>query len=168
MANIKCANCGQSISSKAPACPGCGHPNKQSAYLSVWQVVGGLAIGIGVIWYMASGGTNGSPSQDSPSQAADTAQVTESIFPSCTSDDAGNNFKDVFNNSQYARTMNLTAIDVIDQKKISGSTGGKKLVCQATLMLNNADKVPFTFTFTPAKNGQFYIEGEPIDNHSGQ
>jgi hypothetical protein len=164
MAMQTCKECGKEISSQASSCPHCGAPQKKGTSKIV--TIGGGFIVLCIILAVVGVLTTGESQSDTSSPS--TSSVADSIFPSCTSDDAGNSFKDVFNNGQYARTMNLTAIDVIDQKKISGSTGGKKLVCQATLMLNNADKVPFTFTFTPAKDGQFYIEGEPIDSHSGQ
>lgn len=88
--------------------------------------------------------------------------VTRAGYPTCTSRDAADQFKKLFDESQYARNMNLTVVDVVDQRKISESPNGEKLVCQATLMLNNANKESFKFTFTPAKDGEFYVEGEPV------
>ena len=58
MNNIKCSNCGEEISQKAPACPKCGHPNKTANHLSGGQVLLYLGIGIVVIWWLASGSTN--------------------------------------------------------------------------------------------------------------
>jgi RNA polymerase subunit RPABC4/transcription elongation factor Spt4 len=37
MALIKCEECGRSISSAAPICPGCGHPQKKSTH--IWKTV---------------------------------------------------------------------------------------------------------------------------------
>lgn len=58
MKNIKCSNCGEEISQKAPTCPKCGHPNKTANHLSGGQVILYLGIGIAVIWWLASGGTS--------------------------------------------------------------------------------------------------------------
>ena len=56
MTLIKCNACGSELSRKAPACPKCGHPNKESNNLSGGQIVGGLiAAAIGV-WWFAGGG----------------------------------------------------------------------------------------------------------------
>jgi hypothetical protein len=57
MQNISCKNCGKTISRKAPACPDCGHPNKEANYLSGEQVLAVLAGCIVVIWYVASSDT---------------------------------------------------------------------------------------------------------------
>lgn len=57
MKNIKCSNCGEEISQKAPTCPKCGHPNKAAKNLSGKQVLLYLGIGIGVIWWLASSDT---------------------------------------------------------------------------------------------------------------
>jgi hypothetical protein len=54
MKNISCANCGHEISQKAPLCPKCGHPNKKANHLSGKQTLFYLAVGIAVIWYLAS------------------------------------------------------------------------------------------------------------------
>jgi hypothetical protein len=56
MANIKCSNCNNEISKKAPTCPKCGHPNKKANHLSGGQVFLGLIIAVGAIWWLAGGG----------------------------------------------------------------------------------------------------------------
>tara|TARA_R110000823_G_scaffold198557_1_gene329730 strand:+ start:22 stop:414 length:393 start_codon:yes stop_codon:yes gene_type:complete len=56
MALKKCKECGIEMSRKAPACPKCGHPNKEANHLSGGQVLGGLLIGGIAIWWFAGGG----------------------------------------------------------------------------------------------------------------
>ena len=69
MALIKCKACGAEMSKKAAACPKCGHPNKEANYLSGGQVFWGFAIGIAVIWWLASG-SSGSGSAPDPKRVA--------------------------------------------------------------------------------------------------
>ena len=56
MALTKCKACGSVVSRKAPACPACGHPNKEANYLSGRQVVSALIVGGAAIWWFAGGG----------------------------------------------------------------------------------------------------------------
>lgn len=60
MKNIKCSNCGQEMSQKAPTCPKCGHPNKKANHLSGGETLMGLGIAIAVIWWLASGDSSSS------------------------------------------------------------------------------------------------------------
>ena len=91
------------------------------------------------------------------------ADEVASPLPPCTSEEAAESFKEVFNNSQYARAENLTAFDAVDAAEVSKAPDGKSQVCKASLMLNNTAKVSYQFTFTPAKDGQFYIMALPVD-----
>ncbi len=158
MALQTCRECGKELSSEALTCPHCGAPRKKKR--SVIKRVGIGVLGL-ITLLVVIGVVGNNDSSNASGSSSNTTDSDSSVFPACTSSDAAQNFKNTFNGSQYARSLNLTAIDVTDQKKISESADGKKLVCQATLMLNNAEKATYTFTFTPASGGQFYIEGEP-------
>ncbi len=77
MKNIQCSNCSQEISSKAPTCPKCGHPNKVADHVSGWQVLFTLGMCFVVIWWLAtsdstpvSGGSNTANTPDSKSVVA--------------------------------------------------------------------------------------------------
>lgn len=90
--------------------------------------------------------------------------VSKGGYSTCVSSDAAAQFKDMFKSSTYARSMDLETIDVIGQRKISESSDGSKLICQAKLMLNNAGSMIYRLTFKPAADGaHFYITGRPID-----
>lgn len=52
---IKCTSCGNEISPKAAACPGCGHPNEKAKGSSGWPSVGYVALAVGIFWYFAGG-----------------------------------------------------------------------------------------------------------------
>lgn len=56
MALTKCKACRTAMSRKASACPACGHPNEESNYLSGRQILSGLLVGGGAIWWFAGGG----------------------------------------------------------------------------------------------------------------
>lgn len=99
-----------------------------------------------------------------PNTSTSSNNSTSNDFPECTSSSAAENYKSTFDGSQYAKSLNLRAIDIVDQKEISKSAEGGKLVCQATIMLNNGERTIYTFTFTPAREGLIYIEGRPKDN----
>lgn len=87
--------------------------------------------------------------------------IRSSTFPECTSIRAAADFESTFNGSQYAQTLNLSVIDVLDQRAISDDTIRMRRVCQATLMLNNAQNLTYRFTFTERPNVGYYIEGRP-------
>ena len=53
MAHITCSNCGNEISKEAPACPQCGHTNKNIGQLSVGSILIGLIVGVGLIWWVS-------------------------------------------------------------------------------------------------------------------
>ncbi len=138
---IPCETCGKQIAAEARTCPHCGARNKRSTWiitLVLGLVLVALVILIGVVYH----------NRVHP-------------FPECTSRRAAGDFKTTFDGSQYARTLNLTAIDVVGQRAISDDTARMKRVCLATLMLNNAQKLTYRFTFTLNTNGGYYIEGRP-------
>ena len=77
---MSCKACGTEMSRKAPVCPKCGHPNKESNYLSGGQVVLGLLVGVAVIWWMASRDSSESiPSAPDPHEAAVSSLSLENI-----------------------------------------------------------------------------------------
>ncbi len=104
MKNVKCSNCGEEISQKAPTCPKCGHPNKASKNLSGKQIVLYLVVGIGAIWWLASSDTKSttenkaSANQELTKQEIDTLpNVTASAIASAYSENtvaADQQFKD--------------------------------------------------------------------------
>lgn len=77
---MSCKACGTEMSRKAPICPKCGHPNKESNYLSGGQVVLGLLVGVAVSWWMASRDSSESiPSAPDPHEAAVSSLSLENI-----------------------------------------------------------------------------------------
>ena len=136
-----CETCGKEIAAEARTCPHCGARNKRSGWIINLLLV--LVTVVLALFIVRTYNNRFNP------------------FPSCTSHRAAGNFKRTFDGSQYARTLNLSAIDVIGQKPISDDTASMRRVCQATLMLNNAQTLTYRFTFTLGTNGGYYIEGHP-------
>ena len=138
---IPCDTCGKEIAAKARTCPHCGARNKRSTWIIT------LFLGLALVALVIL-----------------TAVVYHNRvhpFPECTSRRAAGDFKTTFDGSQYARTLNLSAIDVVGQRAVSDDTTSMRRVCLATLMLNNAQKLTYRFTFTLGTNGGYYIDGRP-------
>jgi hypothetical protein len=90
--------------------------------------------------------------------------VSKDGCSTCVSNNAAALFKDMFESSAYARSMDLETIDVIDKRKISESSDGSKLICLAKLMLNNAESMTYRLTFKSAADGvHSHITGRPMD-----
>ena len=142
MATLKpCETCGKEIAVEARTCPHCGARNKRWAW-----VVNLLLISVSVVLVLFI--VRAYNDRFHP-------------FPACTSHRAAGELKSTFDGSPLARTLNLTAIDVVRQETISDDTSRQRRVCEAKLMLNNAQSVTYRFTFTPRPNGGYYIEGLP-------
>jgi RNA polymerase subunit RPABC4/transcription elongation factor Spt4 len=138
---IACETCGKEIAAEAKTCPHCGARNKRSGWivnLFLGLVIVILVLFIGLVY-----------------------KNRVSPFPDCTSRPAARDFKSTFDGSQYARTLNLSAIDVVGQRTVSDDTTSRRRVCQATLMLNNAQNLTYRFTFTLRTNGGYYVDGRP-------
>ena len=136
-----CETCGKEIAAEARTCPHCGARNKRSGWIINLLLV---SVCVVLVLFIVRVYNN----RFSP-------------FPKCTSHRAAGDFKSTFDGSQYARTLNLSAIDVVGQRTIFDDTASKRRVCQAKLMLNNAQTLTYRFTFTLRPNGGYYVEGLP-------
>lgn len=74
---VKCSECGQSISSKATACPSCGAPRKAGTSVGT----GCLAVFLGLGLVVAIIGIARGPNDQSPASRASTAPATTSPSP---------------------------------------------------------------------------------------
>lgn len=89
--------------------------------------------------------------------------VTDAGYPECTSPLAAEQYKKLFNSSDYASIKGVQVDDVLRQKKISASSDGKTLVCQATVVMDDGSDMLYELTFTPAEDsGHFYVHGKPV------
>ena len=141
---IACETCGKEIAAEARTCPHCGARNKRSHWVINLLLALVLVVLVLVVITLYRDRIGAIPT-----------------FPDCTSATAAGDFKSTFDGSQYARTLNLTAIDVINQKTISDDSTRHRRVCKATLMLNNSQNLTYRFTFTLGVNSGYYIEGRP-------
>ncbi len=138
---IACETCGREVADEAKSCPHCGARKRRP----VWIV--NISLGIVLLALVAF--------------VIYRVRTVNNLFPDCTSRSAASDFKRTFDGSQYARTLNLTAIDVVGQRTISNDTASThyRRICQATLLLNNTRRMAYRFTITPAPHGGYYIEG---------
>jgi hypothetical protein len=140
---VACKTCYKEIAAEAKTCPNCGARNKGFGWIAnlilAGLVLGALVLVLGYRLYKVA-----------------------NTFPDCTSDRAARDFRETFDGGQYARTLHLSVIDVVDQRAISDDTVRRKRVCRATLMLNNSQNPAYRFTFTPGTNGGYYIAGQPM------
>lgn len=65
MKNVKCKNCGQSISEKASSCPACGHPNKRSNLILRAGILALMGL-IGLIWFASRHSSESSQGTSGP------------------------------------------------------------------------------------------------------
>lgn len=82
-------------------------------------------------------------------------------YPTCTSGTTADHFKNILEGSPNAEMLGITVLDVIDQKKISETKDGDKLVCQADLVLSNLQIMTYELTFQPAQDG-YRFTGAPV------
>lgn len=160
-----CKECGSEISTKAAACPRCGarRVKKFSLVRALALLVLGIVAMGSAIWFLEPASfyrvltTYGllTP-KDAPTSAATW----------CTSSKASEAFKSTFDNSQFARSLYLTAEIVKNKRFVSkvddGTEFGKRFKCRATLVLNNTKDMTFEFTIEPRDNGGAYVSARPI------
>jgi len=72
MAMTKCKECGQDVSTKAKTCPNCG---VRDPALGTKEMLSGclllVLIGVGVVWFLASGGDESATTESSPATVPD-------------------------------------------------------------------------------------------------
>jgi hypothetical protein len=75
VALIKCRECGREISSAAPACPGCGHPQQKSAKdYSAWKpVIFASTVAVALTVFLYKSRTPPGAAMDSPMEMRVTA-----------------------------------------------------------------------------------------------
>lgn len=81
----------------------------------------------------------------------------------CDTGDAKTTLKGAFDQSQFARTLNLSAIDVNDitEKNRDDKTG--TLSCRATITMNTTKKVPVSYKIEQHNDGKFLLTFEVLD-----
>lgn len=81
----------------------------------------------------------------------------------CDTDNAKTTLKAAFDQSQFARTLNLSAIDISDVTEKSHDDKAGELSCRANIMLNTTKKVPVSYKIEQHKDGKFLLTFEVLD-----
>lgn len=78
----------------------------------------------------------------------------------CDSAAAKDTLQKAFDQSQFARTMNLSAILISDAAEKSRDAKSGALSCRATVTLNTTEKAPVSYQMEHGKNGSFLLTFE--------
>ena len=78
-------------------------------------------------------------------------------LPKCDSSNAKNTLTDAFDQSQFARSLNLSAVQISEAKEIAGSTE-KQRNCNSKIAMNNTETVSVDYKMNLQDNGGFMLE----------
>lgn len=82
-------------------------------------------------------------------------------LPTCESSNAKSTLSNAFNQSQFARNLNLSTVQVQGAKELAGSNENQRL-CTAQITMNNGNAVPVNFVMTKQQGGQFLLRFEVL------
>lgn len=82
----------------------------------------------------------------------------------CDSAAAKDTLQKAFDQSQFARTMNLSAIQISDATEQSRDAKSGGLSCRATMTLNTTKKAPVSYKMERGQNGSFLLTFEVLDD----
>ena len=80
-------------------------------------------------------------------------------LPTCESSNAKSTLSNAFDQSQFARSLNLSTVQVQGAKELAGSNETQRL-CVARISMNNGNTVPVNFVMTKQQGGQFLLRFE--------
>jgi hypothetical protein len=81
-------------------------------------------------------------------------------IPKCNSTQAKDTLIKAFDQSQFARTLNLSAIEVSTPQENSFSVTSKTRSCSGILTMNNTEKVTVAFQMTDREDDKFMLTFE--------
>ncbi len=91
-------------------------------------------------------------------------QEIQDSVPKCDGRDVSDTIKNTFDQSQFARTLNLSAVEVLNFKETSFDSKGKSRSCVGQITMNNASTVDATCKFEGRAGGQFLVTCEFSDH----
>ena len=80
-----------------------------------------------------------------------------SSLPECGSSNAKKTLSKAFDQSQFARTLNLSVVQISETKELPGSTEEQRK-CNASVVMNNANTVSVDYRMDLRDNGQYLLE----------
>ncbi|MDI1298785.1 hypothetical protein [Methylotenera sp.] len=87
-------------------------------------------------------------------------RIVQGSVPKCDSSNAKDSLKNAFDNAQFARTANLSAIEVTSIREIAFEPSNKTRVCFGTIVMNNTEKSGVKFKLEDRTDGQFMLTFE--------
>ena len=114
----ECKVCGESISTKAKACPKCGAPIKKPIYKRWWfiAIIAVLLLMI-LIGSCSKGGSSSSSSSSSNSSSTETKQEETAVETNATEEaDVSKEYKNALKKAEsYSKTMHMSKQAIYDQ-----------------------------------------------------
>ena len=86
-------------------------------------------------------------------------RTASSNLPTCASPEAETTLRDAFNQSQFARTDNLSAVEIQEARSTAGSQK-QRVNCTAKLLLNNLANAEVAYAMEPRSDGTFMLTFE--------
>ena len=80
--------------------------------------------------------------------------------PACDSNNSLSTLKKAFDSSQFARSINISVIEITEAREKQWVDASKTRFCTAQITMNNAKKVPIVFTMAKRDSGGFMLEFE--------
>jgi hypothetical protein len=80
--------------------------------------------------------------------------------PVCDGSTAEGTLIEAFDTSQFAKSLNLSAIEVSNKKEVSFDKDIKLRVCTATITMNNTEKVDVEYKMEGRDNGKYMLTFE--------
>lgn len=77
-------------------------------------------------------------------------------LPECQSNRAKNTLTKAFDSSQFARSLNLSVVDITESTERGGSTK-KQMLCRANIVMNNGNAASVHFQMDLRDDGQFLL-----------
>jgi hypothetical protein len=82
----------------------------------------------------------------------------------CESAAAKGTLQKAFDQSQFARAMNLSAIQISNATEQNRDPKSGELSCRATITLNTTNKIPVAYKMEQGEKGQFLLTFEVVDD----
>ena len=78
-------------------------------------------------------------------------------LPKCASSNAKKTLTEAFDQSQFARTLNLSVVQISEAKELTGSTEKQKN-CNAQITMNNGNTVSVDYKMNLQDKGRFILQ----------
>jgi hypothetical protein len=84
-------------------------------------------------------------------------------LPACDSSDAKKTLEEAFNESQFARQMSLSVVEITDTVDTGNGENKELRECKAKAYLNNSEDVKVSYQLKARKDGTYLLEFKVVD-----